>query len=507
MADTIKKEAKRSFSNTVSAGLKSLGVKGKTFYVLEFKNNTQLHRAKTTKEIIVDYIELGRSPKCQIRFGEDCRTVSGIHCAIMREGEHYFVKHLSKSNPTLINGRPVADRYYINSGDEITLSYGGPIVGFIIPHNNFTSSIPLTRRLSLFREQAMRPYKRAVATLSILIILLTSGFITYEVLKEKERKRQAEEFMSSIKKQDSTISIQNNTIKDQNSTIKQQTIDITRQKAELKQIKNIIKNYTTTPIINRPINNESTLTPPTELNQLFPSIFYIKCTQVEINYEGEKKQRSGNWSGTGFLLSDGRFVTARHVIESWNYVSSEDDDASWIENIVRSNNGKVSATFIAESSSGQTLTFKSDDFVTNRSQDEKLIRKTEDGKQFYITKGSIFNDWAVLNTNQKGVLMSNDHLSTSLQAGSQLFTLGFPLGFGAVDRPKIEPMYNTLSVASTGISNGFISTSNDGSNQGNSGGPVIANINQNYFVVGIVSRGITGATGLVIPISRINNSK
>jgi pSer/pThr/pTyr-binding forkhead associated (FHA) protein len=99
MADTIKKDAKRSFSNTVSAGLKSLGGGRKTFYVLEFKNNSQMHKAKTTKEIIIDYIELGRSPKCQIRFGEDCRTVSGVHCAIMREGDYYFVKHLLNQEP------------------------------------------------------------------------------------------------------------------------------------------------------------------------------------------------------------------------------------------------------------------------------------------------------------------------------------------------------------------------------------------------------------------------
>lgn len=497
MTDTIKKEAKRNFSNTVSAGLKSLSGKGKTFYVLEFKNSTQLHRAKTTKEVIVDYIELGRSPKCQIRFGEDCRTVSGIHCAIMREGEHYFVKHLSKSNPTLINGRPVADRYYINSGDEITLSYGGPIVGFIIPHNNFTNSIPLTRRLSLFREQAMRPYKRAIAALSILIVALTASFITYEVLKEKERAKQTQEFLSGLKRQDSTISVQKNAINDQSNIIQ-------NQKAEIKKIKSIIKNYTTTRKINEQFPIESTSPPPTELNQIFPSVFYIKCIQVEINFGGEKKQRSGNWSGTGFLLADGRFITARHVIESWNYISQDSDDASWIENIVASNDGEVIATFVAESSTGQSFTFKSSDFKINRSGDEKVSKTTEDGKQFYITKGSMFNDWAVLSTGKKGVLVSDDNLSTSLQAGSQLFTLGFPLGLGAEDRPKIEPMYNTLSVASSGVSNGFINTSNDGSNHGNSGGPVIAKINQSYFVVGIVSRAIPGASGLVIPISRIN---
>jgi S1-C subfamily serine protease len=499
MADTIKKDARRSFSNTVSAGLKSLGGKGKTFYVLEFKNNSQMHKAKTTKEIIVDYIELGRSPKCQIRFGEDCRTVSGVHCAIMREGEHYFVKHLSKVNPTLINGKPVADKFYINSGDEITLSYGGPIVGFIVPNDNRTSTIPLTRRLSLFREQAMRPYKRAIAMLSFLMILMIVGFIYYENVKEKEREKKDQEFMMSIKKQDDTIG-------KQDSTIAAQSTLISSQKKQIEQIKHQFKNYFTQKKSDTIFDSgiQGGKIAPTDITQIYPSIYYIKCVQVEITYSGVKKQRAGNWSGTGFLLSDGRFVTARHVIESWNYLSPDDDDASWIENMVESNNGEVVATFIAESSSGQILKFKSNEFKVNRLSDEKLIKKTDDGESFYVTKGSPLNDWAVLNTNQKGNLVYNSTLSNSLAVGTQLFTLGFPLGQGAVDRPKLEPMFNTLSVASSGVANGFINTSNDGSNHGNSGGPLLVKVNDMYYVVGIVSRVITGASGLAVPISRIN---
>ena len=505
MPDTIKKDAKRSFSNTVSAGLKSLGGKGKTFYVLEFKNNSQMHKAKTTKEIIVDYIELGRSPKCQIRFGEDCRTVSGVHCAIMREGENYFVKHLSKSNPTLINGHPVADKFYINSGDEITLSYGGPIIGFIVPQNNLTSSIPLTRRLSLFREQAMRPYKRAIALLSFLMILMIVGFIYYENVKEKEREKKDQEFMTSIKKQGQVINTQDTTIKKQGQVIDKQGKKIEEQNRVINQIKHQFGNYKTpNGGINLPKESTTGFPPPTDITQIYPSIFYIKCVQVEISYGGVKKQRAGNWSGTGFLLSDGRFVTARHVIESWDYLSQDDDDASWIENMVESNNGEVVATFIAESSSGQKLKFQSNEFKIDRQADEKLMRKTDDGESFYVTKGSPLNDWAVLNTNQKGNLVYNSTLSNSLVVGTQLFTLGFPLGQGAVDRPKLEPMFNTLSVASSGVANGFINTSNDGSNHGNSGGPVLVKVNDMYYVVGIVSRVITGASGLAVPISRIN---
>ncbi|MBU6176038.1 MAG: FHA domain-containing protein, partial [Planctomycetes bacterium] len=156
---TNQKPERRNLSNTLSAGVKSLRGGGRKFYVLEFKTPSQLKKSNTTQEIIIDYIELGRDPKCQVVFGEDCRTVSGVHCSISREGEDYFIRHLSKTNPTLVNGKPVADRWYLNSGDEIRLAYDGPLIGFIVPQNNLTSSIPLTRRMELFRDQALRPFK------------------------------------------------------------------------------------------------------------------------------------------------------------------------------------------------------------------------------------------------------------------------------------------------------------------------------------------------------------
>ena len=34
-----------------------------------------------------------------------------------------------------------------------------------------------------------------------------------------------------------------------------------------------------------------------------------------------------NWSGTGFLLDDGRLVTAGHVIKPWLFGVSDDDTA------------------------------------------------------------------------------------------------------------------------------------------------------------------------------------
>jgi hypothetical protein len=483
MADTIKKDAKRSFSNTVSAGLKSLGGRGKTFYVLEFKNNSQMHKAKTTKEIIVDYIELGRSPKCQIRFGEDCRTVSGVHCAIMREGEHYFVKHLSKSNPTLINGKPVADKYYINSGDELTLSYGGPIIGFIVPQNNLTSSIPLTRRLSLFREQAMRPYKRAIALLSLLMVLMCTGFVYYTINTSHKISLIDEKYQQAktqLEKDKETL----NKLKEAGK------ISDEKYNSEIKRLQ----------VADKEINKRFSVP---NISTLYPSIYYIEVVQVMADLKGDGVMQiidSVGWSGTGFLLNDGKFVTARHVIEGWNYPTTPND--YWLNEIATSGR-KVVAKFKASSSSNDEFYFTSEQFYFNKTDDKKEVRVDSENNSHEITKPGFFSDWACGKYKKSGVLNYDSKLSLSLPAGTQLFTLGFPMGIGKEDRDKMEPQYSAFNVSSS-ASNGFINISSDGTDHGNSGGPVFAKTNNGFTVVGIVSWSIH-SNGFVVPISRIIN--
>jgi len=493
MADTIKKDAKRSFSNTVSAGLKSLGGGGKTFYVLEFKNNSQMHKAKTTKEIIIDYIELGRSPKCQIRFGEDCRTVSGVHCAIMREGDHYFVKHLSKSNPTLINGKPVADKYYINSGDELTLSYGGPIIGFIVPQNNLTSSIPLTRRLGLFREQAMRPYKRAIALLSVIMILSILG-LSYSIFRQSDLIKNQQETLANLNSQRVKDSIDLVRMKERGEITEQ---EFQGKLSTLKTNYNALSNSVSKTLQSGLSNNE--------MQKLSSSVYYIRVMKIEAEVgssSGLKIIDSIGWSGTGFLLEDGRFVTARHVIEGWNYANTE---VEYVLNAVATSGKRVIAHFKAWSPSGDVIEFSSDDFYFDKRADTKeSLTDSSNNTKYEITDASFYDDWAYSKKRfNGGKLKSDGPLSVNLQMGTQLFTLGFPFNIGALDRDNLEPQYSQFVVSSSGISSGGVNISSKSFDSGNSGGPVFAKEGNEYKVVGIVSAG-KGAQGLVIPISKIN---
>ena len=170
---------KRTVAGSVGAGMGAIfNGSGRTYYILEHKSSSKYHQAGESQKIIVDQIELGRDASCQVRFDESFETVSRKHAAIVRDGNNWQLVHLSNSNPTLVNGRPIQGSYYLQSGDEIQLSVNGPRLGFIQPQGKqgLTSSIKLTERMNLFRQQALRPYRRAIWALSALLILAILGF-------------------------------------------------------------------------------------------------------------------------------------------------------------------------------------------------------------------------------------------------------------------------------------------------------------------------------------------
>ena len=144
---------RRSFSGSVGAGVGALmGGSHRQYYILEYRSSSKYHHTGETQKIIVDQVELGRDPRCQIRFDDSFTSVSRRHAAIVRDGSAWKLVHLSKTNPTLLNGRPVADEWYLQNGDEIQLSSNGPRLGFIIPQEIMPVFIRYVARASMFRD-------------------------------------------------------------------------------------------------------------------------------------------------------------------------------------------------------------------------------------------------------------------------------------------------------------------------------------------------------------------
>ena len=87
---------KRSFSASVGSGIGSIfGGSGKQYYILEHKAGSRFHKAGEIQEIIIDQVEIGRDPRCQVRFDETFETVSRRHAAIIKDGANWKLFPLS----------------------------------------------------------------------------------------------------------------------------------------------------------------------------------------------------------------------------------------------------------------------------------------------------------------------------------------------------------------------------------------------------------------------------
>ena len=170
---------KRTLRGSVGAGVGALfNGNGRRYFILEHKDSSKYHRAGESQKIIIDQVELGRDKNCQVRFDDESfPTVSRRHAAIVREGDKWKLIQLSTTNSTFLNGKPVTTEWFLENGDEIQLSVGGPRIGFIVHQGkqSLVSSIKMTERLNLFRKQALRPYKAAIVSLFVLLVLLGSA--------------------------------------------------------------------------------------------------------------------------------------------------------------------------------------------------------------------------------------------------------------------------------------------------------------------------------------------
>ena len=192
---------------------------GRQYYILEHKTESLYHHAGESQKIIVDQIELGRDSAYQVRFDESFETVSRRHAAIVKEGDGWKIISLSTTNPTFVNGSPIQGEWKLSSGDEIRLSSKGPLMGFIIPQGkqSLVSSIGMTERLNLFRQQALRPYKTAILIMAIVLVLAVGGLIAWNIIQSKqtekvlqEKQRQIEEVQQNLNNSEQLIMELNN---------------------------------------------------------------------------------------------------------------------------------------------------------------------------------------------------------------------------------------------------------------------------------------------------------
>lgn len=476
---------RRTVSGTLNSGMRSVfGSEGRRYFIIEHKDDSSLHSRGEQQKLIVDEVFIGRDAKCQVRIDEKFGTVSREHAMIVKAGDDWKLIHRSQTNQTYVNGQQVQGERMLQNGDEIQLSSNGPRLGFIVPQGeqSLVKSIGLTARLNLFRQQALRPYKTALAIISTVALLAIGGLIAWNIIAGKKAdKRFADLFEMYNQKKDTTI---------------YQTKYITRY-----------GNNNNTGNVN--VTGNAAIAPG-ELQAFEDAVYFVRMTDITMTYEGETMNFPFGKSApcaTGFLNSDGYFITARHVIEPWAYFYDLDDveDPLTMAAIISYLGGTIDATIVAESKNGDRRTYHYTDFTVTKDRDKEVeVTATDNSNMNYtIRKAFSSNDYAYLKTNTKSNLVMNKNLANSLPAGTQLDILGFPYSMGG-EKNNIRPQYTYATTSNSGLYHGQIAVTGFNVERGNSGGPVFCKEGDKFYVVGVVSSSLGNHGGIIIPVSSIN---
>lgn len=509
---------RKTLSGSIGAGMGSVfNPSGRRYYILEHRVSSRYHKAGEAQEIIVDNVEIGRDSRCQVRFDESFSTVSRHHAGIMKDGDNWKLVQISKTNSTLLNGRPIQTEWYLQNGDEIQLSVNGPKLGFIVPTGKKATvgSIALTRRLSLFREQALRPYKHAITAMAAIFLLAVGGLGTWNYLLHDNLAEQsvllAEQVNANLENKAKADSLSNELIAN-NRKLKDYEERITIMSNE------VTKANARAAAAQRKINQmqASFGATPDALKDVVRHTYYCELV-ISVN----DKVLSTS-SGTGFLLSDGRFVTAQHVVNPLLYPNLRDENSCLINALMHQKPELFNCQFTAFSPEGERITkqfnVNQNPFIMGSYQME-TFKTIEFQGMVMPVKGAAryacdYRDYAYLNIGKKGGLSFDVAYSSSMPAKSHLDILGFPMGVGAEDKRSLSPIYTESSVAREGLDvDGCILLANSETDHGNSGGPVLASNNGKLVVVGILSganalgsktgRGAGKFKDRVVPISAL----
>ena len=102
-------------------------------YTLVFLDATKNGPPGTEKVIDAPYVSIGRDSDCLISYGDEYPMVSRLHAAIEWGDEGYSLRHLSSTNQTLLNDRPIVRKWFLRDDDIIQLAPSGPKLKFKLP--------------------------------------------------------------------------------------------------------------------------------------------------------------------------------------------------------------------------------------------------------------------------------------------------------------------------------------------------------------------------------------
>jgi pSer/pThr/pTyr-binding forkhead associated (FHA) protein len=493
-------------TQTIRTGMAVLGNSKITSYTLEFLADAGKYQAGKLEQIVVPYIEMGRAATCAVQFYDDTPTVSRKHAYIKKDGDSYFLDHLSTSNPTLLNGKVVNSPTKLNNGDEIKLSYEGPKMRF---NSSGATKVGFTKRINLVAKQAIKPYKTTLITVVVLFVCV--GVLGAFIIKK----------LSTETKQ---LSSQTEILKEENQELKasQQQLQnkILSNKSDMEsRMKETVEHYEAQVLSQKSkLDSLKTNINPDQivanaLESVKNSVLYVSLKNIKVELDGQvimDEPQPNDCHCTAFLLDDGKLVTARHCI---NFHAFEINDITVIAN----NGGNVTYEFVAMSPDKNiVLEFTNHDMMFDNSEDE-IKEIAYEGQKVLVSQAHSYDgrDWAFMQSDIRGTIAADADLSEHLNLGTVLHCLGYTYGSTYQDIEEgLAVLYSKASVAKSGLDNNTIMVSGYSFDHGNSGGPLFAIDKKGRAVaVGVVSAGYedpgsktrTDALGSVIPISNLLN--
>jgi hypothetical protein len=477
-------------------------------YTLEYLTPGRRKKIGDFETILMSYAEIGRSDNCIIQYGDDYQTVSRKHAAIERRGNEYFLIHLSQMNPTLLNGVTIANEALLKNGDEIQLSMEGPRLRFNATPTG-TANMGFTRKIGLVTKQAIKPYLTLVYFLLVILIIIacTGGWFIFHqskkvvILSDELQKSEDRRLQDSMR-----LAIQ------AEQFVKQ--TEVTTK--ELEAVKNNNNQYIEViKKLNTKVGELEARKPEIQpggtafYEQFRNGVYFLEVAEILVSMpNGSSQKVNMRWSGTAFLCSDGKLLTARHCIQSWRYAQ---DEFSQIINAAELNGGKVFVKFRA-TSINNWFEFDYSNVVLDDSNDKTVTqtieplkgRKKEKIKINYKYADDWSHDWAYFKTDRTSNIEYDKDLSTKLKAGEKVYILGFSLGKGGPSEGKINPLFSESTIGQEGISSsGLITITSRSFEQGNSGGPAFVQTGGKFKVIGIVSKGEFDATGSFATIAYV----
>jgi len=464
---------------------------------------------------------------------------------------------------------------------------------------SLVKSIGMTERMNLFRKQALRPYKTALTILSVALVLAVAGLVTYNIVQGKKYTAEIEGLHAQQQEaveQITVLSEENNAAKValEELSVKAESAEEERINAQaaldsLKNVTNATKEelaQATTRARNAEYaasqarkaakeaastadaaqekltemeakkeeieakiaeaeqkNGDSEIVTPSafaNIEDCYEAVYYIKMNDIviydETNKEIARFNTENKIGGTGFLLEDGRFVTAHRVVEPWFYreydavIGKDFDNHTWTYREVQAcaiNGLKVVANCTAYSPSGANFQFKNTDMrmypLVNKSDNEllgmvdfiedykypKFIRsliKVKDLKKLRLYTDLIHqHDWASMAkrdqlTTVKGLKFSND-ISAKPKSKTEVNILGYPKRIGYSDSQNVNPTNNANMINVSGLNDrNVIELSSRRYQEGNDGAPVLQLYDGQWTVIGILSHTDAADRDVVTPI-------